>query len=473
MIAIEVLASYNKIGKIDLEQLNNNINTNIPGEKSGLPITSLPATISIDGYEFEISEDGNVRDESKLVADVEAPKLWKKTKRLDENWYSYGGQKVSTPKLVGTMTPIVYTGNLSNETNKWANAITADGSMFVWIPRFAYKITPNKEGEGGYHSNIAGAIDIIFIDINNKPLNSEDEGKTITIDTTDEEAGIGKEFNGTDGKWLVHPAFTSKPENGGWDKELTGIWVGKFESTGEYDSESATGTLSVRPAVLSLREMTINEQYKFAKSAKFSETVTLNSHMAKNSEWGATAYLAHSEYGVHGNEVEKFGNSNSYTGGSNDINTIYTTNANQSTTYNATGVYDMSGGAWERTASYLNSKENNSEDNLSKNGGTSKGDLYGADESEQSTSTKWKTVYTLNSYSNTSGMKGDALYETSTNIPNWSSWFGEIGLFPVDMRVPFFIRSGNSSREDAGIFCFSHSSCVKATTDSFRVVLAP
>lgn len=40
--------------------------------------------------------------------------------------------------------------------------------------------------------------------------------------------------------------------------------------------------------------MTINEQYKLAKISTFGETVNLRSHMAKNSEWGAIAYLAHS-----------------------------------------------------------------------------------------------------------------------------------------------------------------------------------
>ena len=38
------------------------------------------------------------------------------------------------------MLPIKDVGEVQ-DGNKWANAITADGSMWVWIPRYAYKIT--------------------------------------------------------------------------------------------------------------------------------------------------------------------------------------------------------------------------------------------------------------------------------------------------------------------------------------------
>ena len=108
--------------------------------------------------------------------------------------------------------------------------------------------------------------------------------------------------------------------------------------------------------------------------------------MMKNSEWGAVAYLSHSKYGV--NREVYINNSSSYytgrsggnVGGSTAINTVYTdqtsttrynkygfytwdgylisygTNTKStihdmskvaSTTGNITGVYDMSGGAYE------------------------------------------------------------------------------------------------------------------------------
>lgn len=43
--------------------------------------------------------------------------------------------------------------------------------------------------------------------------------------------------------YYVHPAFTNESSigyaNGGWDKELTGIWVAKFEAGYASENNSA------------------------------------------------------------------------------------------------------------------------------------------------------------------------------------------------------------------------------------------
>ena len=83
---------------------------------------------------------------------------------------SYSKEKgVNTPKLGSGMTPIKWNGSNWVETNgsdpewydytakKWANAKTSDGSMWVWIPRYAYSIT------SGYHSSSAGNIEVEFM----------------------------------------------------------------------------------------------------------------------------------------------------------------------------------------------------------------------------------------------------------------------------------------------------------------------
>ena len=213
------------------------------------------------------------------------------------------------------MKPIKYVGPESDTQtgSKWANVMTSDGSMFVWIPRYAYKIT------SGYHSSTAGTIEIAFIDTNNEFLNSSDSGE-ITENPAEEGAGQTK--------WLVHPAFTNKPENGGWDSELTGIWVGKFEVTGSIDN------LSVKPGITSVRSQTSNAMYLAGKSATFGESSSesIGSHMIKNSEWGAVAYLSHSKYGVNGAKVDRNTSSSYITGETSDLETIYTNNKDQSTT---------------------------------------------------------------------------------------------------------------------------------------------
>ena len=61
-------------------------------------------------------------------------------------------------------------------------------NYFVWIPRYEYKI-----------------------DSSNKKI----EIKFIPTDKTTADSG-----------YTIHPAFTSNVNNGGWSRELPGIWVG-------------------------------------------------------------------------------------------------------------------------------------------------------------------------------------------------------------------------------------------------------
>ena len=417
----------------------------------------------------EIGE--NVTNGGEQEGPVEQPenvaKEWKVIRETDTTWYSYNNlaeenkkTNVNEPKLAGNMKAIKYVGAEANTQtgSKWANAMTSDGSMWVWIPRYAYKITE------GYHTNVAGTIEVAFIDTNNKFLN----GETGEITTNVEEPEAGKS------KWLVHPAFTSNAEAGGGFGEISGIWVGKFEATGTYINGNAS-KVSVKPGVASLRNMTINDQYKAGKRAKYGESLNLNSHIAKNSEWGAILYLAHSKYGTNRKKVEQNTNSSYYTGGTNTVEEIYTTNKAQSTTHNATGVYDLNGGAWERTASYVN----NEHENLGTYGGKIAGDIYGATNEEQSTSTKYKTIYSsANSQSTdyeTAGKKnkGDAVYETSSSYSNGAgSWFDASPNFPHSF-APFFARGNIYSSSHAGAFCFSNADGPAYSITSFRLVLAP
>ena len=417
--------------------------------------------------EYTVDQSGNIESEGEIIQPENIAKSWEVVSKLDTTWFSYNDLennkekvKVNAPILKGNMKAIKYVGaEADTQTgSKWANAITTDGSMFVWIPRYAYKITE------GYHTNVAGTIEVAFIDTSNKFLNGE-TGE-ITTNVEDPEAGKSK--------WLVHPAFTSNPEAGGGFGEIPGIWVGKFEATGVYSNGDAS-KVSVKPGVASLRSMIINDQYKAGKNATYGEKTNLNSHMAKNSEWGATVYLAHSKYGTNKKKVEQNKSSAFYTGGTNTVEEIYTTNKTQSTTHNATGVYDLNGGAWERTAAYVN----NGNENLGTYGGKTAGDIYGATEKEQSTSTKYKTVYSSENNQSkdyqTAGKKnkGDAVYETSVSYSNGTgSWFDAYAYFPSGAG-PFFGRGGHYSDAAAGTFCFYYHYGNASGGYSFRPVLAP
>ena len=440
--------------------------------------------VDVAGNESEIQK--------KETNPADSPECWEKIYNPEPSqWYSYGNSNVNEPKLKGNMTPIRYIGVVAegaNTTNNWANAITADGSMWVWIPRYAYKITYYTDSN--YTTTTTnktqyGKIDVAFVKYENGQnmfLNSTDSG-IITTDPTAQGAGTTN--------WLVHPAFVNNVNNGGWDSELSGIWVGKFEATGtktkDSDGNVTEATISVMPGVSALIDMKIKDQFKYAKLATFGESVSaesLGSHMAKNSEWGATAYLAYSKYGTNGYDVGKNSSSSFYTGGTSSQGDIYSINYGQSTTNNPYGVYDLRGSAYERVASYVNYGSNASY--LSTNGGTASGDLYGSGD-EQSTSTKYKTVYTAsgtsqqNSYdllgTGNTIKKGDAVYEISTSYSGQTSWNNGTGnsvdsYFPVT-SYPFFERGGHYNVSYTGVFFFGSSGGNSGSSGSFREVLCP
>ena len=441
--------------------------------------------VDVAGNESEIQK--------KETNPADSPECWEKIYNPEPlQWYSYGNSNVNEPKLKGNMTPIRYIGVVAegaNTTNNWANAITADGSMWVWIPRYAYKITYYTDSN--YTTTTTnktqyGKIDVAFVKYENGQnmfLNSTDSGE-ITSDPT--EVGAGTE------KWLVHPAFINDSSNnfanGGWDRELSGIWVGKFEATGtktkDSDENVTEATISVMPGVSALIDMKIKDQFKYAKLATFGENISaenLGSHMAKNSEWGATVYLAYSKYGTNGYDVGKNSSSSNYTGGTNTQTNIYSTNYGQSTTNNPYGVYDLRGGSWEYVASYVNYGSSSSD---LTNGGTTSGDLYGSGD-EQSTSTKYKTVYTASGTSESDSYnllstgntikKGDAIFETSTSYTGITSWNNGTGnkvlsYFP-NTSYPFFLRGDHFNNTGTGMFAFYYYAGISYIGGSFRMIL--
>ena len=490
-VDLAIAASFDETGKIDLGQLKNNLN-NIDGinpKVGDLTDESFPLEVTVDEIKVIIKKDGNGNYSTSFGNDenlAQAPTSWVKTTKTDSNWYSYNGDTVNAPKLVGKMTPIKYNLELpsgANKTNKWANAITADGSMWVWIPRYAYKITYYTDSNYTTTSTTKtqyGKIDVAFVKYENGQntfLNSTDSG-TITTDPTSQGAGTTN--------WLVHPAFVNNVNNGGWDSELSAIWVGKFETTGAKTTDSEGNvtnvTISVLPGKSALTQMKIKDEYKYAKLATFGENIsaqTLGSHMAKNSEWGVIVYLAYSKYGTNGKDVKNNGFDS--TGGTTTQKSIYHSQYEQSTTNNPYGVYDLRGCSSEDVASYVNYEKSHSD--LSDNGGTELGDLYESGE-ERATSTKYKTVYTASgtsesdSYNLALSKKGDAIFETSTTTSAFTSWNNGTGnivpsYFPYDYNI-FFIRGGDSTDSYSGMFYFSGSNGGNySAKTSFRMVLCP
>src|SRR5699024_2859434 len=109
-----------------------------------------------------------------------------------------------------------------------------------------------------------------------------------------------------DNSWYTPDAFTFGNE------ELSGIWVGKFETSISNRSALHGGgnTTSldamIKPNVKSWRYINVSNIYQVglklsAEGNRYGFSTTMNSHAMKNSEWGAIAYLSQSKYGKLGN----------------------------------------------------------------------------------------------------------------------------------------------------------------------------
>jgi hypothetical protein len=321
----------------------------------------------------------------------------------------------NAPVLIGDMIPVTYddtssswvkaattqTGWYNYDTQNWANAVTISdtskratyksaavgtvismddiNAMFVWIPRYSYTIG-NTYGVQGYGESTPsqatpGAIDIKFV-------------PTSTTDT-----GTATYTGSTASNYYTSPAFCwgdtcDSSRTDATNVEKSGIWVAKFETTAGASSTCTTSSSEancnlstivpvIKPNIASWRNVNVANMFTAIQTNMNSTNGTTNygfsgttydTHMMKNTEWGAVAYLSQSKYGKYGNttysgvdkEVAINNCSTFITGIAGDTvsasssSTTCTTNTynttkgiTASTTGNISGIYDMSGGSWE------------------------------------------------------------------------------------------------------------------------------
>ena len=341
------------------------------------------------------------------------------------NWYDYGNQKWANAVMVTSSTRDTYMnadiGTIVSEADVLA--------YYVWIPRYKYKLF-----NATYASNTqTQVIEVTF-----------ENGTSTTGTVTCTYASNGAETcqNKANGNWYTHPAFTMINASGN-KTELKGIWVGKFETTG-----SAT-TPTVKPGITSLINITVAEMYNTSKLIRSIDYLSINganksdSHMMKNIEWGAVAYLKQSNYGLGITDITINNNKSYLTGGGTD--TSYKTNIGQSTSGNITGAYDMSGGAEEYVMG-----------NCNKTAGSSGLNLSGVPAEH------------IDIYSGTSvaaSHLGDATGETA-------GWYSDNANF-VNYSYPWFRRGGGYNFVDgAGVFNFCNLNGPQYWNFGFRVVLS-
>ena len=219
-------------------------------------------------------------------------------------------------------------------------------------------------------------------------------------------------------------------------------------------------------------EISVSECYKYA----YNTFRNADSHLMKNVEWGAVAYLTSAVGKIpyinnhNGNVVGMAGENQS----ESNHNFGYEWNTQKgvkaSTTHNVYGVYGMSGGLEEFVSAFVNKKYYD-EYLINDTSGKYAGILYANKD------TKYVDVYD-NPYS--SGKIGDAVYETSNGCrwyseDSYEAWDGDMAYESNMTGSLVFQRGGdNLNASGAGIFAFYIYS--PAATDSsvgFRVVLAP
>ena len=340
----------------------------------------------------------------------EANSVWKKADKnnsqKDYRWYSY----TSTGEYKGMWANAVTVKDTNRQT--YLNAtpgttISMDDitTMWVWIPRFN-AVTPSNYN-GGTQSK-PNAIDVTFVKQNETAID----------------------------------AFTFG------NKELSGFWYGKFEIGGSLASSCTNETCNVsnivvKPNVSSLRSQKVSSFFYASRSMEQAGNSfgfvnsEVDTHMSKNNEWGAVAYLTQSIYGrctssTTCTEVGINNNSGYITGygapagsSSSVTNGTYNTalGKDASTTGTIYGIYDMSGGAYEYVMGvYNNAKSSSGFNSL-------------PDE-------KYYNNYTGSSYT------GHALTETKR-------WYGDNDGF-VSASYPWFARGGYYGAGGVtGVFYFS------------------
>ena len=371
----------------------------------------LPQNAGTSNYAFIVRSDGEVNSIYVKNTDVVRPVLY-----LTSSVEIIGGNGTSTepyvldmnskdtsgasaPVLASNMIPVYYDDSknvwkCADKDNKdsltrwynydykmWANAVTINYSdssiknkyfnsngtlkikpgeevlmddittMWVWIPRFNTTTPSNYNGGTQTQPN---AIDVTFVKQNEVALD----------------------------------AFTFG------NKELSGFWYGKFEvghitlaSSSTNDSLGCTNEICsnangiiIKPNVTSLARSNVSNFFYASRSMEQPNnsfgfvSSEVDTHMSKNNEWGAVAYLTQSIYGrctssTTCTEVGINNNGSYKTGygapaGSSDsaTNEAYNTTRGKdaSTANNIYGIYDMSGGRYEYVMGVYNNAKSSS-----------------------------------------------------------------------------------------------------------------
>ena len=360
-------------------------------------------------------------------------KVWKKAdiknKTIETRWYNYENHIWANAVTVKEANRQTYL-NVNVGTVIPMDDIT---TMWVWIPRF--NATTPSNYNGGTKA-LPNAIDVTFVKQNETAID----------------------------------AFTFG------NKQLSGFWYGKFETSHTTLASSTTANnlgctnetcanangIIIKPNVTSLRYNNVSNFFFASRSMEQLNnsfgfvSSEVDTHMSKNNEWGAVAYLTQSIYGRCINntlctEVGINNNRNYITGigaAPGTGNTTSTSNSydtvlgmGASTTSNIYGVYDMNGGGDDYVMGVFASSSKPMSgaymgNNSGFNGPLSSGTFTSGVDFPNS---KYYNLYTGTSY------QGHALTETQ-------GWYNDFYKFVISGN-PWIVRGGyHGNNTVSGIF---------------------
>ena len=391
-------------------------------------------------------------------------------------WYDYSNHEWANAVLVNctdsTIKSKYFNEDMSLKPSVVGQTISMDEilQMYVYIPRYRYKLFNANNG-----TSKEQAVDIIF-----------------------EKVGTEKSNGTKNSEWLTHPAFTFG------NTELPGFWAAKFEASGSTDN------YQIKPNQKSLTNINLATMYNTSRStilnaSKYGLNNNVDTHMMKNMEWGAIAFLTNSIYGryndsstciVSGCEVwinninTGYGNGTAVDGQvqwgpsitgcagtstSAGVSSSQTSCAsgydwktkgvNASTTGNQYGIYDMSGGAWE----YVMGVQKDSS-----------GNVQVGSSGFSTSSLPDSKYYDLYDYQAEDGVGytryhlGDATREVlkNTSSQGGNAWWSDYSYNIYSSR-PWVRRGGDyNDGTSAGVFYFNRASAGGWASHSFRSVLS-
>ena len=476
-----------------LAYIDNNASTTMPTKDTGYTVTSVDCTNGAIGTwnysKWALFIENNTSStvcsvyfsETKTYVDdsgASYPELYQgmvpvtyengfvKVADTTKEWYSYTKHNWANAVLLNLSDASVKTKYFDDNMNLKSDIIgtsianTDILQMYTWIPRYKYQLWNANNG-----SSNPQMINITF--------ESKEQAKS---------------YGANNGEYLTHPAFTFGTT------ELNGIWVGKFETSG------TTSSIQIKPNQQSLTNLTVGDMFNASRNIENTyasnygfDAAAIDTHMMKNMEWGAVAYLSSSIYGRYtdsstciasgcetwinnvdtlasgscGPSITGCSGSSVSAGISNSMSACAngydwsTLGQNASTNGNITGIYDMSGGAFEFVMGNMVDGSGNFYPSSS---GLTKPDVKYFD----------SYAYSASAFTDHArGKLGDATKETLKTFGNATGgWYGDYAYLPSATYSWFGRGGGYSDGTLAGVFDFGRGTGGANTGHSFRSVIS-